>query len=124
MHDHDAVGDELVFPHLDFAVGTVVGQREGHNPEYEHFGVIAVEFEDDGGSREFAAELSSPHKLSLVTEEDWQSALTTYFRERRFVHKMAEVLGRLGLDPRGAASDVRAEPPTPGYRDCLVPVGD
>ncbi|MBL7200524.1 MAG: hypothetical protein ISS56_10270 [Anaerolineae bacterium] len=68
-----AVGDKVVFPHLDFAVGTVVDQREGHNPEYDRFKVIAVQLEDgDGASvRQFAAELSAPHNLSFSTEEPW-----------------------------------------------------
>ncbi|MBN1642155.1 MAG: hypothetical protein JXA09_13050 [Anaerolineae bacterium] len=85
------VGDQLVFPHLDFAVGTVVAQREGHNPEYEHFQVIAVEFEDDGGTREFAAQLAAPHKLSLVTEADWQRVFATSPDE--LVGKHGQVVG-------------------------------
>ncbi len=64
------VGEQLVFPHLDFALGTVVGEREGNNPEYGEFRVIAVELEDDGESREFAAGLAEPHKLSFAGEAD------------------------------------------------------
>lgn len=69
------VGEQLVFPHMDFALGTVVGEREGNNPEYGEFSVIAVEFEDDGDGhagekREFAAGLQEPHKLSFSGEAD------------------------------------------------------
>ena len=69
------VGEQLVFPHLDFTLGTVVGDREGNNPEYGEFRVIAVELEDDGETREFAAELREPHKLSFVGEADVASLL-------------------------------------------------
>jgi hypothetical protein len=70
-----AVGDDLVFPHLDFSLGTVVEQRKGHNPEYGEFSVLTVEFEERrtargtpngaGRVRSFAAELQMPHKLNL-----------------------------------------------------------
>jgi hypothetical protein len=70
-----AVGEDLVFPHLDFTVGTVIGQRKGHNPEYGEFSVITVEFEENGDGqapaggkprvRSFAAELQVPHKLAI-----------------------------------------------------------
>jgi len=69
------VGDQLVFPHLDFTLGAVVGEREGNNPEYGEFRVIAVELEDDGETREFAAELREPHKLSFAGEADVASLL-------------------------------------------------
>jgi len=67
------IGEKIVFPHLDFAVGTVVSQREGHNPEYQAFGVITVEFEDDEEKLEFASELQEPHKLAFADETSWQS---------------------------------------------------
>ena len=68
-------GERLVFPDLDFAVGVMVGQRDGHNPEYQSFQVIAVEFEDaeDVGPREFAAGLKEPHKLAYPDEVSWES---------------------------------------------------
>jgi len=67
------IGEKIVFPHLDFAVGTVLSQREGHNPEYQAFGVITVEFEDGQEKLEFASELQEPHKLAFAEESSWQS---------------------------------------------------
>jgi len=67
------IGEQVVFPHLDFAVGTVVSQREGHNPEYQAFEVITVEFEDGQEKTEFAAELQEPHKLAFADESSWES---------------------------------------------------
>ena len=67
-----SVGDGVVFPHLDFAVGTVAGLRDGYNPEYDDFKVIAVQFEGtDGESRQFAAELKMPHKLAFPDDTSW-----------------------------------------------------
>src|SRR5690606_1636433 len=56
------VGDELVFPALQFAYGTVTGLRDGSNPQNGTFRVIEVEV--DGRSREFAAELQGEHPLN------------------------------------------------------------
>ena len=59
------IGQTLVFPALDFATGEVVGTRPGQNPEHGEFQVIEVSFADAAGaSREFAAELTTPHRLS------------------------------------------------------------
>jgi hypothetical protein len=60
-----AVGDQLVFPALDFALGTVVGTRAGHNPEYGDFTVIQLEFQPKGRLREFASQLAAPHPLNF-----------------------------------------------------------
>ena len=62
-----AVDDRLVFPHLAFALGTVVGLRDGHNPEYGEFRVVSVQLDDakPGKTRSFAAELKVPHKLAV-----------------------------------------------------------
>jgi len=57
------VGQEVVFPALGFAVGTVVGVRPGNNPEYGEFQVIQVEFEG-GKRREFASHFHRPHRLN------------------------------------------------------------
>lgn len=62
--DRYQVGERLFFPHMNFAVGTVVGIRDGHNPEIGPFKVIQVRFEDDGTLREFAAEYPLPHRLN------------------------------------------------------------
>jgi hypothetical protein len=60
-----AIGEKVVFPQRDFAVGSVVGMREGHNPEYGEFQVVTVEFEGDAHSSLYAAELKVPHRLTL-----------------------------------------------------------
>jgi hypothetical protein len=57
------VGERVVFPALGYLAGEVVGVRPGHNPEYDPFKVIKVEF-DDGDEREFAAEFENGHPLN------------------------------------------------------------
>ncbi|MCB0253320.1 MAG: hypothetical protein KDI55_06290 [Anaerolineae bacterium] len=64
-----AIGDDLVFTALDFALATVVGERPGRNPEHGEFTVLAVAFED-GNRREFAAELTTPHKLNHKEDDE------------------------------------------------------
>lgn len=59
-----SVGQELVFPALNYAPGTVVEQRPGFNPEYGDFKVITVEMTDHT-RREFASELRVYHRLNL-----------------------------------------------------------
>jgi hypothetical protein len=63
-HKHYEPGQRLVFPTLDYALGTVIGLRSGHNPEHGEFAVIKVEFDGEGRTREFAADLKVPHRLS------------------------------------------------------------
>lgn len=58
------VGQRLVFPSLEFAVGNVTTLRPGQNPEHGDFDVIKVEFTDGRGVREFAAGLQTPHRLN------------------------------------------------------------
>ncbi|MER2599376.1 MAG: hypothetical protein ABTQ73_07650 [Caldilineales bacterium] len=59
------VGQTLVFPHLDFAAGTVEAIRPGRNPEHGDFDVLAVTLEPTEKPRYFAASLKSAHKLNL-----------------------------------------------------------
>src|SRR5690606_20481247 len=54
--DRYKVGAELVFPAFDFAIGKVVAERPGDNPELGDFTVMKVEFED-GNTREIASNL-------------------------------------------------------------------
>ncbi len=56
------VGDQLVFPALEFAYGQIVNSREGFNPQDGAFSVIGVEI--DGQVREFASGLARPHVLN------------------------------------------------------------
>ncbi len=60
-----AIGQTLVFPELQFVTGKVVNLRQGRNPEYGEFDVIAVDF-GNGAPREFAARLPG-HKLNEAT---------------------------------------------------------
>ena len=63
--DKYRTGEQLVFPRFDYATATVIGQRAGHNPQYGDFTVLQVEFEGNGGVREFVADFSHPHPLNL-----------------------------------------------------------
>jgi hypothetical protein len=61
------VGQELLFPALEFATGKVTGARAGQNSAYGEFSVIEVEFA--GGRRaEFASGLDVPHVLNFEAE--------------------------------------------------------
>ncbi|RMF39147.1 MAG: hypothetical protein D6759_00085 [Chloroflexi bacterium] len=76
--DRYDVGDTLVFPALDYAVGQVVGVRPGFNPEYGRFRVIQVQLEGESRVREFASEFPAPHRLNQENgEEVEQDALLT-----------------------------------------------
>jgi hypothetical protein len=67
------IGEQVVFPALDFAVGKVTGIRDGHNPEFGPFKVIEVEL-NGHGRREFAADFGYEHRLNadeaLLTPTD------------------------------------------------------
>lgn len=63
------VGQTIVFPHMDFAVGAVTATRPGANPEHGDFSVLTVQFEQ-GKPRFFAADLKTAHKLNLPDGED------------------------------------------------------
>lgn len=58
------VGQDLIFPSFDFSIGKVIGERDGHNPDYGDFTVIEVEFENRQ-RREFASRIEKPHILNL-----------------------------------------------------------
>ncbi len=61
--DSYEVGSELVFPALKYANGVVKSIREGYDPRYGHYKVVAVEL--NGKSREFASELPGEHQLNF-----------------------------------------------------------
>ncbi len=63
------VGQSVVFPQMDFAVGAITAMRPGANPEHGDFDVITVKFEQ-GKARFFAANLKTPHKLNLPAGDD------------------------------------------------------
>ena len=60
-----AIGDSLVFPALDYALGKVVGTRLGSNPEHGDFDVIQVVVEPNDKHLEFASGLTAPHALNF-----------------------------------------------------------
>jgi hypothetical protein len=62
-------GQRLLFPVLDGAVGVVTGIRSGENPDLGQFKVIEVEFENGGGTREFASQLPE-HDLNKPPEAE------------------------------------------------------
>ncbi len=64
------VGQPIIFPALDYALGVVVESRPGRNPDYGEFTVIQVQFEGDDGTREFASALQGEHKLNRKPGED------------------------------------------------------
>lgn len=57
-------GEKVLFPALDFALGTVVGTRPGRSPNYGDFTVIQVEMENGDEVREFASALEREHMLN------------------------------------------------------------
>ncbi|MGB1288287.1 MAG: hypothetical protein ACPG7F_17260, partial [Aggregatilineales bacterium] len=72
--DSYEIGERLIFSTMSFATATVAEVRNGENPDYGDFRVIAVEFDDSkhnqGDSyREFAAALTIEHKLSDTSTE-------------------------------------------------------
>jgi len=86
------IGEQVVFPALDFAVGQVSAIRAGHNPEVAPFKVIQVQMAH-GDSREFAAEFSDAHHLNedaailsptetLVSPEDLYAHYRTLLKPR------------------------------------------
>jgi hypothetical protein len=57
------VGEQIIFPMLDFAAGRITAIRAGDNPELGGFKVIQVDMNGQG-QREFAAELNTDHRLN------------------------------------------------------------
>jgi hypothetical protein len=57
------VGEQIVFPALQFAIGQVVSTRSGSNPDAGEFEVMCVELAG-GKRREFAASYPYPHRLN------------------------------------------------------------
>ena len=61
------VGDELVFPAMNFVAGKVTAVRDGYNPQDGQFKAITVDI--DGDSREFAAQLENEHTLNETNSD-------------------------------------------------------
>jgi hypothetical protein len=63
-------GQQIIFPALDYALGTVVGTRAGQSPAFGEFMVIQVEFEGDEDVHEFASDLQGEHRLNRKAGEE------------------------------------------------------
>jgi len=97
--NHYEVGDELVFPALDFAYGTVIGTRPGVNPEAGRFTVIRVEV--NGKEREFAADLEYEHVLNRENGSIFEAL------EMIEADELAELYGDLVADRIAAGLEER-----------------
>lgn len=89
------VGHPIIFPALDYALGTVASVRPGRSPGYGNFVVIQVRFEDDDEIREFASGLDGEHELNrkageedLWVAEDLLSATELYQEYGSWVEDM------------------------------------
>ena len=87
-----AVGDELVFPALDWQRGTVAAVRAGVNPSLDDFDVLTVEMEDRA-KRMFAARLTS-HLLNdapvILPESDEVSSAVILKDHGEMIEKKLE----------------------------------
>jgi len=63
------VGEQVVFPALDFVVGTVTQVRQGNHPGHGAFTIIGVNFENGSFPHEFAANFNQPHPLNLSSQQ-------------------------------------------------------
>lgn len=73
--DKYEVGARIAFTDMELATATVTAVRPGKNADYNDFDVISVQFDDDRHhivrkQREFAASLTTVHKLNTVAEEN------------------------------------------------------
>lgn len=62
--DQYEIGQSVLFPALDYALGEVIGTRPGRNPDHGEFTVIQVQFEGEDEFREFASDLPGEHRLN------------------------------------------------------------
>ncbi len=60
-----AIDEKIIFPQLDFALGTVRHTRDGSHPEYGSFKVLGVVFEGSNETREFVAAFDHPQALNI-----------------------------------------------------------
>jgi len=88
------VGQPIIFPAFEYALGTVVSTRSGHNPDHGDFTVIQVQFEGESDVREFASGLQGEHELNqkggeeaLWAKEDLLSPSELYEKYGLFVNE-------------------------------------
>ncbi|MEW5961468.1 MAG: hypothetical protein AB1801_27440, partial [Chloroflexota bacterium] len=58
-------GANIIFPQLDFALGTVQHVRDGNHPEYGRFKVMGIVFEGSTETREFVTGFDYPQALNI-----------------------------------------------------------
>jgi hypothetical protein len=84
-------GQQLVFPMLSFARGSVISVRPGENPQAGPFDVIRVQM--DGAEREFASRLEN-HRINTIPLETLMGA-SEQSPEQIFADHSAAMLGVL-----------------------------
>ena len=98
------VGDPIIFPVFEYALGTVAGTRPGVNPEYGEFTVIQVEFEGDREVREFASRLAGEHRLNR-TEGETELLVSAELSSPQELHRLygdsveSEIAAHLAAHP-------------------------
>lgn len=96
--DSYQIGQTLIFPALQFAVGTVVGTRPGYDPSHGHFEVIQVRFEHSGEQREFASKLTTPHPLNRPDGENGLAFLQEAVSAEEIAKKFGNVVAQRLLE--------------------------
>ena len=99
------VGEEVTFPGLEYAVGTVQAVRPGRNPDIGSFEVLQVEF-GPGRRREFAAGLSD-HRLNAPPELGMNGGAGEQTPEEILHEHGSAVVARLGARLQKSADLVR-----------------
>jgi hypothetical protein len=90
--DHYKVGQSLSFPAMDWKKGKVVSVRPGHNPEYEEFEVIEVDFNQDG-VKEYASGIEDHVLNNPVTVKLEDPLLDASYVAKKYgakIHKQIE----------------------------------
>lgn len=101
--DSYKVGEKLVFPALNYEMAVIKSIRSGYNPEYGEFDVVAVQFDRETRTREFAVNLTTPHKLSQQASNGNGAAVSQH------VATAEEVLEEAGEDIAEAMETYLAE---------------
>ncbi len=99
-----AIGDELVFPALQFTNGAVTAVRDGRNPQLGPFQVITVII--DGKTREFATQLKIEHVLN-TTDGDAVTRLVDVNIDQVISQHGTNIAAKLGEELNKRAEFVR-----------------
>ena len=99
------VGEELVFPALQYATGSVQAVRAGRNPEYGEFDVLQIEL-GGGQAREFAARLTD-HQLNALPEPGENGGLTEQSPDDVMAHSGQAIIAKLNARLQKAGDLVR-----------------